>query len=106
MAGDNNDLDLWSRAVAVLDGDERVQPSLMGFVNLAEVKGIIENTLYLEVPNDLARNMFEQRLRDFINEAISGLENNEPRFTAFRLDSALSPTDTLPQPTESSCRSH
>jgi chromosomal replication initiator protein len=92
MAGDNNELDLWSRAVAVLDGDERVQPSLMGFVNLAEVKGIIESTLYLEVPNDLARNMFEQRLRDFINEAISGLEDNDGVGTfAVVVNSSMSP---------------
>jgi chromosomal replication initiator protein len=92
MAGDNNELDLWSRAVAVLDADERVQPSLMGFVNLAEVKGIIENTLYLEVPNDLSRNMFEQRLRDFINEAISSLEDNAGVNTfAVVVNSSMSP---------------
>ena len=89
MAGDNNDLDLWSRAVAVLDGDERVQPSLMGFVNLAEVKGIIENTLYLEVPNDLARNMFEQRLRDFINEAPLRCCTNSGKARARRLYTAV-----------------
>jgi chromosomal replication initiator protein len=75
MPENNNDNDLWSQVVGILDADDRVQPSLMGFVNLAEVKGIIENTLYVEVPNDLARNMFEMRLRDFIHEALAQVDN-------------------------------
>ncbi len=75
MAENSNETDLWSHVVATLEADERVQPSLMGFVNLAEVKGIIENTLYVEVPNDLSRNMFEMRLRDSIHEALATFDN-------------------------------
>jgi chromosomal replication initiator protein len=43
---------------------------MLGFLELAEAQGIIGETLYLEVPNDLARSMLDQRIRGFIEEAL------------------------------------
>jgi chromosomal replication initiator protein len=50
----------------------------MGFAALAEVKGIIGDTIYLEVPNDLTRSMFEQGLKEMINEAFASIEDKPP----------------------------
>ena len=44
---------------------------MLGFLELAEAKGIIGETLYLEVPNDLARSMLDQRVRGYIEEALA-----------------------------------
>jgi len=43
---------------------------MLGFIELAEAQGIIGETLYLEVPNDLARSMLDQRIRGYIEEAL------------------------------------
>ena len=43
---------------------------MLGFLELAEAKGIMSDNLYLEVPNDLARTMLDQRIRGFIEEAL------------------------------------
>ncbi|MEO0313163.1 MAG: hypothetical protein RL140_393 [Actinomycetota bacterium] len=43
---------------------------MLGFLELAEAKGIMSDILYLEVPNDLARTMLDQRIRGFIEEAL------------------------------------
>ena len=64
---------LWQNALARLEQDDRVAASMMGFAALASVKGIIGETLYLEVPNDMTRSMFEQRMKDVVNEAIEAV---------------------------------
>jgi len=69
---------LWQRTLEVLERDSRISGSMMGFAALAEVKGIIGDTIYLEVPNDLTRSMFEQRMRDIINEAFASIEDKPP----------------------------
>jgi chromosomal replication initiator protein len=69
---------LWQRALEILERDSRITGSMMGFAALAEVKGIIGDTIYLEVPNDLTRSMFEQRLKEMINEAFSAIEDKPP----------------------------
>lgn len=43
---------------------------MLGFLELAEAKGVMSDILYLEVPNDLARTMLDQRIRGFIEEAM------------------------------------
>ena len=48
---------LWQRTLEILERDSRITGSMMGFAALAEVKGIIGETIYLEVPNDLTRSM-------------------------------------------------
>lgn len=69
---------LWQRTLEILERDSRISGSMMGFAALAEVKGIIGETIYLEVPNDLTRSMFEQRMRDIINEAFTSIEDKPP----------------------------
>ena len=69
---------LWQRTLEILERDSRITGSMMGFAALAEVKGIIGETIYLEVPNDLTRSMFEQRLKEMINEAFASIEDKPP----------------------------
>ena len=69
---------LWQRTLEILERDSRITGSMMGFAALAEVKGIIGDTIYLEVPNDLTRSMFEQRLKAMINEAFASIEDKPP----------------------------
>ena len=76
MSTETAQKDLWSRVVAALETDDQITPSMMGFVNLAELKGVIADTVYLEVPNDLARNMLEQRLREQIDELLHRFDEN------------------------------
>jgi chromosomal replication initiator protein len=69
---------LWQSTLEILEHDSRITGSMMGFAALAEVKGIIGETIYLEVPNDLTRSMFEQRLKEMINEAFASIEDKPP----------------------------
>ena len=63
----------WDRIRASLETDPRVTPQLQGFVRLVEPKGVMAGVIYLEVPNDLTRQMLEQRVRMPLVEAIGAL---------------------------------
>ena len=67
---------LWAQIRQILSGDDRVGPSLQGFLDLAEAQGAIGDTMYLEVPNDLTRSMLDQRLRPFVEEALHSLSES------------------------------
>ncbi|MBX3195186.1 MAG: chromosomal replication initiator protein DnaA [Microbacteriaceae bacterium] len=69
--------ELWDAVLAQLDADERITPQLSGFVNLVEPKGILTGTLYLEVPNDLTRDMLEQRIRVPLLNALSTVDEEQ-----------------------------
>jgi chromosomal replication initiator protein len=73
MAEESVETTLWQHALAHLEKDQRVAASMMGFAHLAVVKGVIGSTLYLEVPNDLTRSMFEQRMKDMVTDAIASV---------------------------------
>jgi chromosomal replication initiator protein len=60
----------WQGVVARLAEKETLSPQLMGFLGLVEPKGVLADTLYLEVPNDLTRGMLEQRIRQDILEVL------------------------------------
>ncbi len=62
---------LWHSLVAKLNNDERLTPQLLGFISLVEPKGVLGETLYLEVPNELTREMIQQRMRPYIQEAMA-----------------------------------
>ena len=62
---------LWSAILGRLDQDERVTPQLRGFLSLVEPKGVLADTLYLEVPNEMTRGMIEQRIRGPLVGAIA-----------------------------------
>lgn len=93
MATESGERDLWSLVVAALDADDGIAPSMMGFINLVEVKGVIGDTMYLEVPNDLTRNMLEQRLREQINELIRGFDSKIQGFSVV-VNSSITPAYT------------
>ncbi len=61
---------LWSAVLDRLSEDNRIVASLRGFLDLVEPQGALGNVLYLEVPNDLTRDMIEQRLRLPIVDAL------------------------------------
>ena len=61
---------LWQTLVAKLNADDRLSPQLLGFISLVEPKGVLGETLYLEVPNELTRDMIQQRMRPYILDAM------------------------------------
>jgi len=63
----------WSKLVSRVAQDELVTPHLKGHLDLAVPKGVLDNTLYLEVPNETTRMMIQQRLRDQILGALDEL---------------------------------
>ncbi len=67
---DNEVQSIWDSLVTTLSSDPRITPQLIGFISLAEPKGILGETLYLEVPNDLTRSMIETRLSQPITDAL------------------------------------
>jgi chromosomal replication initiator protein len=83
MADDSVVTDLWQELVVKLNNDDRLTPQLQGFMSLVEPKGILGETLYLEVPNELTREMIQTRMRTYIQEAMaeSG-ENGGPNIFA------------------------
>ena len=62
---------LWQQLVAQLNVDDRLTPQLLGFISLVEPKGVLGETLYLEVPNELTREMIQQRMRTYIQDALA-----------------------------------
>ena len=71
MAEDDVVAGLWQQLVAQLNGDDRLTPQLLGFISLVEPKGVLGETLYLEVPNELTREMIQQRMRTYIQDALA-----------------------------------
>ena len=68
---------LWQDIVTRLGQDDRLERNILGFLALAEPQGVLGETLYIEVPNDLTRQMMDQRMRPAILEALSQIEQNE-----------------------------
>ena len=63
----------WERLVKRVALDELVTPHLKGHLDLAVPKGVLDDTLYLEVPNETSKVMLQQRLRDQILGALDEL---------------------------------
>ncbi len=63
----------WKGLVAKVASDPRVTPHLKGHLDLAVPKGVLDDTLYIEVPNEVTRSMLQGRLRDQILEALTEL---------------------------------
>ena len=61
---------MWQSLVNKVANDERVTPHLKGHLELAVPKGVIEDTLYIEVPNEITRAMLQQRLKDQLLDAM------------------------------------
>jgi len=61
---------MWSNLVTKISADPRVTPHLRGHLELAVPKGVLDETLYLEVPNETTRSMLQQRLRELLLDAL------------------------------------
>ena len=53
----------WESVVARLSEDDRVSKSNLGFVKLIDVQGLLGETLYLQVANEMIRGIIEQRVK-------------------------------------------
>lgn len=54
----------WQDVVSRLKDDDRITKQLLGFVNLISVKGVFQETLYLQVANEMTRGIIEQRIKE------------------------------------------
>ena len=72
MSIDNGVQSLWLELVGRVTNDDRITPSASGFLALVEPKGVIDQTLYLEVPNEFTRTMIDQNMRPIITEHMRG----------------------------------
>ena len=90
-------LNSWKGLVAKVASDPVVTPHLKGHLDLAVPKGVLDDTLYIEVPNEVTRSMLQGRLRDQILDALVELSEiggpksfvaitNEDLQTAIKVD--------------------
>ncbi len=63
----------WRSLVDKIGSDPRVTPHLKGHLELAVPKGVLDDTLYIEVPSETTRLMLQQRLRELLLDAIGEL---------------------------------
>ena len=65
------DVPVWTAALEIMRGDDRITPQLEGFLNLAVAQGVMGGTLYLDVPNELTAAQINKRMRAPILEALA-----------------------------------
>ena len=65
--------DEWQTVVSRLKDDERITPQLFGFVQLINIQGLLGETLYLQVANETARGIIEQRIKQPLLETLQTL---------------------------------
>ena len=63
MADEDVVAGIWLNLIGKVNIDDRMTPQYLGFLRLVEPKGVLGETLYLEVPNDVTRNMIDMRMR-------------------------------------------
>lgn len=63
----------WQSLVSRVAEDPQVTPIIKGHLDLAVPKGVLGETLYIEVPNEVTRNLLQTRLRDQILGALGEL---------------------------------
>ncbi|HVN12439.1 MAG TPA: chromosomal replication initiator protein DnaA [Kineosporiaceae bacterium] len=86
---------VWSRALEALDA-AGVTPQQKAFVRLTRPVGLLDGTALLAVPNDLTKEVLEQRMREVIVEALS-TELGRPVRLAVTVDSSIvQPTTPVP----------
>lgn len=99
----------WRGLVARVAADPNVTPHLKGHLDLAVPKGVLDDTLYIEVPNEVTRSMLQGRLRDQILDALSELAEvggpksfvaitNEDLQTAIKVDLVQETEIKWPEP--------
>ena len=70
--------DQWQDVILRLKDDDRITPQLFGFVKLISLQGILGETLYLQVANEMTRGIIEQRIKQPLLETLQqvGLVDN------------------------------
>lgn len=68
----------WQDVVSKLRDDERITKQLLGFVNLISVQGILGETLYLQVANEMTRGIIEQRIKQPLLDTLNLVGLDEP----------------------------
>ena len=61
----------WQDVVSRLKDDDRITKQLLGFVNLISVQGILGETLYLQVANEMTRGIIEQRIKQTLLDTLA-----------------------------------
>lgn len=61
---------IWSNLFTALLSDQDLPASMRGFFALVRPKGVMDGTIYLEVPNDVTRSMIEHKGRQPLLDAI------------------------------------
>ncbi|WP_233556002.1 chromosomal replication initiator protein DnaA [Galactobacter caseinivorans] len=80
--------------------DDRVTPRQRGFVVLAQPLGLMESTLLLAVPSELAREIFESQLKTPLDDALRAVFGHDI-LCAFSIDADLaqdSPKENVARP--------
>ena len=77
MAATDTVATLWQEITNKVNSDDRLERNVLAFLALAEPKGVLGDTLYLEVPNELTRQMLDTRIRPAIVEALHNSVDNQ-----------------------------
>jgi chromosomal replication initiator protein len=85
---------VWRRVMGSLAADSSITHQQMGFLRLAHPLGLLDGTALFAVPNDLTRDMIEQRMRAPITTALSS-ELGQPVRLLVTIDTTL---ETDPEP--------
>ena len=87
-------LEVWREVTADLQGDSRVSPQQMAFLRLSRPLAFVDGTALLAVPDELTKQVLENRLREPVTETLSA------RFSApVRLAITVDPDATaVPDP--------
>lgn len=67
----------WASLFDTLLSDHSLPASMRGFFALVRPKGVMDGTIYLEVPNDVTRSMIEQKGRQPLLDAIRSTDLND-----------------------------
>lgn len=71
MAEDDAVFGLWQSLLTRLSTDTRITRQMLGFLSLVEPVATLGETLYVEVPHELAKAMIEQRMLSIITELMA-----------------------------------
>ncbi len=82
----------WQRAMTGL-ADGALSPQHKAWVNLTRPLGLVEDTVLLAAPNDLAKDVLENRLRPVVAGALSAVYGREIRVAV-----TVAPTEAAPPP--------
>ncbi|RII42357.1 chromosomal replication initiator protein DnaA [Galactobacter valiniphilus] len=78
----------WRQVVRTLEQDDRVSPRQRGFIDLAQPLGLMESTLLLAVPSELAREVLQNQLKSPLDDALRSVFGHDI-LCAFTIDTDL-----------------